>query len=301
MIAGFKTGPRTWEEGKRIVEENGARMAEIWFRVDRASEHEAMFTWFARRDVRLGLHHWSVAAGNLKANLSTANAAVREESLQSVKQTIEIGRQLNCAYVNIHPGAERLERLDLDHGEQDLTDDEATAPEEARELMLAAAAELYAYAQKQEVLLTIETLPGIEAHDSQRQGRYDPGNTPLLTMQKIAKLGPIANDITHTAAAVAHEQQSAERDVLWAGLLEFTQATQQQTRLLHVNTMVPPFDGTDSHNGLLPEDEAAGVFPNREQVAELLALFRGRDDVFLVPEPRERMQENYRALIELIR
>jgi hypothetical protein len=46
MQIGFKTGPRTWEEGKKIVEEEGARLAELWFRVDRASEYDDMLAWF---------------------------------------------------------------------------------------------------------------------------------------------------------------------------------------------------------------------------------------------------------------
>ncbi len=300
MTIGFKTGPRNWEDSKRIVLEDGASMCEVWFNVQKENEYKEMFAWLVKHCVKIGLHHWGLAQGQYKTNLSTHNSAVREESLAQMRRTIEIGGKIGAVYVNVHPGAQWLERIDFSTDDQERVEEEATPPEEARELLLAGARELFVYANERGITFTVETLPGREAHNSaRREGIYDSGNPPLTWIAEIgAQGGYIANDITHSASMVALENNSLPG--MWQGLYEFTNRTQAFTKLLHINSMIPPFDGRDSHNGILPDDFALGAFPSREQIIAILRLFADREDVYVVGEPQmEKTRENYLALLGL--
>lgn len=301
MTLGFKTGPLNWEVAKKIVGEDGATMCEIWFRIDRADEYSDMIAWLTQHGVRIGLHHWGVALGEYKTNLMTNHEKVRQATIAQIKQTIDIGSEINCAYVNIHPGARCLEKIDLTNQSQALVPDSTTRENDARRLLIEAARELTAYAASKKVLLTIETLPGAENHDFiKNEGWYDPGNASLSDMESLVSSNlPMANDITHTASAIA--RVNPEPESMWQKLIDFTNGTKQQTKLIHLNTMTPPFNGTDTHNGLLAEDWEVGAWPSRDQIIQLLSLFKHRDDVYVVPEPKAKAQENYRALKELAR
>ena len=72
-------------------------------------------------------------------------------------------------------------------------------------ILLETAQELNNYAKERGVLLTLETLPGREAYKhGTREPLYDPINVNLDMMIKLADAGiAIANDITHTASALA--------------------------------------------------------------------------------------------------
>jgi hypothetical protein len=210
-----------------------------------------------------------------------------------------VGTEINCAYVNAHPGAALVEELDLDTGRQQPMSDTPTDPEESAALFLAAAEELQAYAEKKGVVLTLETLPGREQYVLRDRSRlYDPQSLPLAVM---AKLGPqgnwLANDITHTLSSIT--PVIAGDAPQWGAFMAFAKQTAPFTRLIHANTLMPPLDGSDTHDGIRAEDFANGVVPSRERIVEFLSLFPNRDDVFLVPEPHENMQANFRALQKL--
>jgi hypothetical protein len=82
--------------------------------------------------------------------------------------------------------------------------------------------------------------------------------------------------------------------------LEKTKKLALQTRLVHINTMPPPFNGTDGHLGILDKDFKKDVFPSREQIKLLLSSFSDRKDVWVIPEPFLDHVENTKALIKLI-
>ncbi|MEK7557143.1 MAG: TIM barrel protein [Patescibacteria group bacterium] len=300
MIIGFKTGPRNWDVAQKIVEEDGATMCEAWFNVGKESEYQEMFAWLQEHSVKIGLHHWGLAQKEFKTNLSTNNSAVRKESLAQMKHTIDIGKEIGAAYVNVHPGARWLERINFSTDDQERVEGSETPPDAARDLLLAGAAELNSYAEERAVLFTVETLPGREAYNSlRREGIYDSGNPPLAWIEEIGSRGGyVANDITHSASVVALADSSPAG--MWQGLLDFTRRVAPHTKLVHVNTMIPPFDGRDSHNGLLPADFSQGSVPTREQIVQLLSLFAQRDDVYVVPEPQIQFtRENFLALKEI--
>ena len=301
MIIGFKTGPKTWNEGRQIVEAHGATFCEIWFNVLRADEYVEPLSWFTDRDVGLGLHYWGMI-DDLKPNYATTNEDVRSRTLAQMKHCIDLGAQYEVGYVNLHPSARQLEKLDVDKGEQSPVPESTTPEERYQELLIAGSLELHEYASSKGVLLTIETIPSRENyryHD--RSSNYDPGNPTLNDSKAIAEAGcNIANDLTHTTSAVAPIcAPDTIRECMATALDAFVEETADSTYLVHANTMVEPFDGTDTHDGVRDVDFANGVFPDRDQVVRVLSAFKHRDDVFIVPEPKANMVENYQALEKL--
>lgn len=300
VTIGFKTGPKNWEIAKRIVEEDGAKMCEVWFNVNKEKEYTEMFEWLGERNVQIGLHHWGVVDGKIKTNLATQDKPVREEGLRQMKRVVDIGRDIGAVYVNVHPGARWQEKIDLEKQEQALIPSSETPVEISSRILIETALELNNYSKTRGVLLTIETMLGREAKNyARREGIYDAGTPPLALMEELTQQGIlIANDITHSAGAIAAADNS--REGMWQKLFDFTKKTAPFTKLLHVNTMRPPFDGRDSHDGLLEDDFAQDFFPSRTQIIELLRIFADREDVFAVPEPQiEKTRENYRALLQL--
>lgn len=299
MLTGFKTGPQTWDIAQKIVTEDNPPLCEIWFQIEKAQEYTTMINWLNRADMKVGLHHWGIALGNHKTNLMTSNSAVRTATIQQIKETINHAAAWGCVYVNAHPGALNLEKINFDTRSQALVPNSATPAAEARKLLLEAAQKLTAYAREKDVTLTLETLPGAEnEHFEVRDNWYDPGNATLADSKMLVKAGIfMANDITHTLSSLARTKTDPE--YMWTELLKFTERTKKQTKLIHLNTMLPPFDGTDTHNGFLPEDIAAGAWPSHDQFIEFLKIFED-SDVFVIPEPHSNMQENYRALKNLI-
>lgn len=301
MQVGFKTGPKTWDEGKRIVEEDGARLCELWFRIDRAAEYDDTLAWLEKHGVRVGLHHWGMVQEKYKTNLATNNDEIRQTTIQQIKDTIDVAADIGGVYVNAHPGAAHLEIKNMTTGEAEPVGEGVTDSEESGALFLQAAEELQIYAKEKGVLLTLETLPGREAfRERDRTRLYDPQNVPLAVMGKLGVQGNfLANDITHTLAALA--AWGKDEAQLEALLLQFTRQAAPFTRLLHVNTLQLPHDGADSHDGVTEADFARNVMPKKELLLQLLSVFAERDDVFLIPEPHSNMQNNYRALQELVK
>ncbi len=301
MQVGFKTGPKTWDEGKKIVLDDRPGLCEVWFRIDKAGDYEDMLAFLGQHEVNVGLHHWGLAAGKYKTNLATSNADIRQETIQQIKDTIDVAAQIGGVYVNAHPGAAQVEELDLEAGTQKPVAGEVTDPEESGALFLTAAEELEGYAKEKNMVLTLETLPAREQYTLHDRTRiFDPQSVPLAVMGKLGVQGNwLANDLTHTLAALGVWETDEVRR--WELFMSFTAATAPFTRLIHANTLVPPYNGTDSHDGVTPEDFARGVAPSRNQFIEIFKLFAGRDDVFVIPEPHSNMQGNFRALQELVK
>jgi hypothetical protein len=302
MIPGFKTGPLSWEEGKSLVLNEKAQMCEIWFRVDKSEEYNEYFKWLAKHQITIGLHHWAVCKGGIKNNLSTHNKEVRNETIAQIKESINISSEYGCVYVNIHPGALFLEKVTLSPWASVLMKNtKPTEETEANKLTLEAAIELDAYAKKKGTMLFVETIPSSECIvGGDRNNVYQPQNTSLEVMKDLAREGiTIANDLAHTAAFIENNTTPSKKD-LWQTLINFTEATHAATKLLHVNTLQPPYNGTDSHDGITDENFAAGVLPNEEQMKEILGIFKERDDIYLVPEPKQNMKENHLALKKMV-
>lgn len=297
MNIGFKTGPKNWEsEGRALAAE--AAVCEVWFDVRRDKEYREMLAELAHQEVRVGLHHWGLVDGKYKTNLATNVRNVREATIEQIKRTIDRGADIDCGYVNAHPGARWLEEQQFSPWRQKLVPGSETEAKEARELFLMAVEELQTYAADRGVLLTMETLPAREVKfgHGQRDAVYDPGNMSLEVLEEMVQSGGwLANDITHTIGQLAVQEN--DRAFMRQELLAFSRRVAEGTRVLHVNTVSPPFNGTDSHDGITPEDFDRGVFPDSSEVRDWLAVFSGRGDVFVIPEPQDGTAiDNYRAL-----
>lgn len=300
MHVGFKTGPRTWEEGKKIIADDKPDFCEVWFRIDKAREYDAMLDHLQSHNVRIGLHHWGLAAGQYKTNLATNRKMVRQESMAQIKDTIDVSARIGGVYVNVHPGAAQLEMIDLYAGRQAPVEGAVTAAEESSSLFWQAAEELQRYAERKKILLTFESLPGREPYFFYDRSRsYDAGSISLAVLGELGAKGAwLANDITHTLAMLSVVE--TEEIGRWNMFMAFTEGAAPFTRLLHANTMTAPYNGTDSHDGLTDQDFANGVRPTREQMRSVLRLFKDRADVWVIPEPRSKMQSNWRALRALV-
>ena len=296
MILGFKTGPKNFEEGQRIVTELGASMCEVWFNVTQHKEYKDMLAWLGKHGVGMGLHHWGVIDGNKKTNLATNNEHIRNETIAQVKKTIDIGADIGCVYVNVHPGAQALETIDFTNWKQTMLDDELTPAEQSRDLLLAAAAELHQYATEKNVTLTFESITAREAVQSDmREQVYNPGNTTLASMELLQAQGNLlANDISHLGTQLLVDGE--DPNIAWEKAMDFSRRTAPATRLIHLNVITPPYNGTDSHDCITDEDFAQETFPSKEGFIDFLTLFTDRDDVYAVPEPKQDVTQNYLAL-----
>ena len=107
----------------------------------------------------------------------------------------------------------------------------------------------------------------------------------------------ITNDFCHTFA----DEFDKPVEQLWQALWEKTRTLAPQTRLLHINTTIPPYNGTDTHNGITAADfQLPGVFPTKEKLIQLLQLFNHRHDVWAINEPSTDHAGNYFSLKNLL-
>ncbi len=299
MKVGFKTGPKSWDEGKTIITRHGAKYVELWYRYDWADRYQDFFDFFAAQGVQSGFHYWGVVEGNILPSFCYDEPNQYRQGIESVKSAIDVASSIGAYYVNAHPGSRVLTKLNNDFNQLSLVPSPITPEDRALDLLQEATQELSAYAESRGVHFLIETIPARDSSswDDLGQSRLKTIETHHASMPMLKRLAQegrlIANDFGHSAAS--HPNQ--DRAIMYADLLAATQALAPQTKLLHINTVLPPFNGTDSHDGILAEDWEAGVFPNEDQLLELLSQFKERPDVWAIPEPKqEKMLDNYLAL-----
>lgn len=301
MKVGFKTGPKTWPEGKEIINRLGARYCELWFRYDQKEKFFSMLVYLQKKKVNAGLHFWAMLPDGTFPNLAFDSGKVVEQTREFIKGTIDIAAKHHFHYVVVHPGSRKLIEIDFEKNEQQIKSEKITPLDLSNKILFENCFLLDRYAQKRGVLFLMETILKLEPTVFYKEeGRFSPIKTLNVSLDSLISLAQqgllVANDLSHTAMNII----SDDRQFLFEQLIIVTKKLAKQTKLLHVNTTRPPFNGADTHNGILLEDFKKGVFPNREQLKILLALFKNRDDVWLIPEPFEKMGENYLALKELV-
>ncbi len=301
MKVGFKTGPKTWPEGKEIINRLGARYCELWFRYDHKEKFYDVLAYLQKKKVNTGLHFWAMLPDGIFPNLAFDSAKLVEQTREFIKGTIDIAARYHCHYVVVHPGSRKLIEIDLEKNEQQIKSEKITPLDLSNKVLFENCFLLDRYAQKRGVLFLMETIlklePTVFYTEERRLNLIKALNVNLDSLISLARQGLlIANDLSHTAMNIITD----DRQFLFEQLIIVTKKLAKQTKLLHVNTTQPPFNGVDTHNGILLEDFEKGVFPNREQLKKILALFKNRDDVWLIPEPLEKMGENYLALKKLV-
>lgn len=323
MISGFKIGLRDWKEKLeqcKALTGSYPAYVEIYFRVDKIPEYDAMFSFLEKNNIKSGLHFWGVLKSSpptgeagIEPNLLSSHKWIQNQSVMLMQSAIKVAASHKCVYLNVHPGALKERTLDLDESAYQMAKLPETTYEEGRKNLLSNAARLSKIAEKYGVLLTFETLPM-----NCPKNWLAPHNAKNLL---IAKQCPVefygdlidngyfvANDFGHTVASIDTNTDryrnlslQENREIVLKHLFDWTKKLAPRTRLIHCNLTLPPFDGVDEHLGLLPEDFAKDSLPKKQELIGLLKIFKGREDIYVLNEPESCHVENYIELVELLK
>lgn len=292
MNLGIKVAP-----GQRSIDDlqhTNVQFAEVWYHANKPDEYRELFAYLKIHAPHSGLHFWGALANDALATIAYPDTTVANESMNLIKQTIDIAANNTFSYVNIHPGTRSLVQLDF----KTVTFKVLTPQKpmtECEPVFLEHAKELHDYAVNRGVVLTIETVPPKTANKWLTTGvRTDPidlGELPMTTLMKAINNGSwFANDFGHTAANCP----SQDTKNIWAMLYDVSKTYASQTKLIHIGFLAPPFNNTDFHdhmdNPLLQTTQAV---PNNNQLIDLLKLFPNRNDVYALVEPMNDHVKNF--------
>lgn len=301
MKIGIKIGPKNW---KKALSETKAKYCEVWFRLNRVKEYTPLFECLNKNKISFGLHFWAMIQGKYLPSLLYSKNDIAAETFRAIKKTINIASQWRATYVNFHPDSYRLTVLDLDNLViKTLDSNELIERKKSFDQLLYYLQNIRIYADKKRVISFSETVPKFLPSDPEnvKTGRLNIQKSEGLETErffKLAKLGyPVCFDIGHTTGQLITNDRKKLFDYLYTSAKKMLPGI----GLVHVTTTIPPFNGTDSHNGILKKDFKKGVLPDRRQLIKLLSLFK-RKDVWLIPEPEiGDMAKNYFELKELVK
>lgn len=297
MQAGIKIGLKEYQQR---ISQTQASVCEVYFRIDQKDRYHKLFDLLKTKGIKAGIHFWGHLKGNLLYNLASPVNYVREQTLSLIKETIDIAAQNQCYYVNVHPGNYCLVEMDLDRGCYGKIS-QFIPKEQGLQTLLENVDILHKYALNRKVLFLVETVSCLDNpfwyDEKTRLKPIDVGYVRVETLIVLASHGYfITNDLGHTLS----DEISENREFLYQKLLEKTKQLAKQTKLIHPNTTKPPFNGTDTHNGLLDEDFKQNVLPTKKQLLEILKIFKKRNDVWLIPEPIKDHEKNYLELEKMV-
>jgi hypothetical protein len=249
--------------------------------------------------IQLNFHHWA-SFDNILAN-PAAPGKLGERTIDSIRETINIAEKYSAGYVVIHPGHTKKNKIN--HKAQCIRPIEEISSLQQAEKMLYKRVELLQnYAAKHKVTLLIETVPKYDPeYWMSAKGRLktiDIGSLPLSTIAKLANAGFfVANDFEHTAS----NSLSNSHSEIYSFSLEQTKYLAPCTKLLHLGYLIPPFNGTDYHGDLSnPEFDTSYALPNKNEMRELLKIFKGKSNIWVIPEPRSDHIGSYSVAQKLI-
>ncbi len=294
-------GPEDWLSRYKQTQ---AAYCEVWYNVLEPRRYREVFSYIQAKSIHTGLHFWGTIAGKWEPNI--AHPKYLEKTLNLIKLSIDEAAKHQFSYVNIHCGNRKLIKIDL-QTQLFLPDDESDELplEQAETFQQQSLLELTSYATNKGILLLVETIPantatqGVTNNTTARLQVTSQYSLPVASIIRRAEQDSIfiTNDFCHTFA----DEFDKPLETLWQALWSKTTALEPFTKLLHINTVIPPHNGTDSHHGITTADfKLPGIFPTRDQYIELLKFFKTRDDVWAINEPSDNHVENYRALVKLI-
>lgn len=276
-------------------------LAEVWFNINEKERYTALFDELKRRNCDVGLHFWGMCNDGISPNIAYPDGAILAQSMDLMRQTIDVAAEHGFSYVNIHPGAAALSKINYQKQRCNLISNPVDMDASIR-LFLKNVKTLHTYAKSKNVILTVETVP-IRITDGwyDAKARLIPKDIyelPPTAIVQAANAGLwVANDFSHTAAGVITENP----DVVWTYLRGITMSLAPQTRLIHIGFAMPPYNGTDNHDMLdNPILHTAHAVPNIHQLKDLLKLFINRDDVWILAEPKEGHVKNYFLVKKLL-
>jgi hypothetical protein len=292
MKLGIKVAPNN--TSKQDLEQTHASFTEVWFNILEKDRYNDLFTILHAYAPHSGLHFWGALANGYMTSIAYPDTAVIRESMQLIRDTIDIASNHGFSYVNIHPGTRTLYTMNYQL-QQYAVHTPCVPVNVAEPIFLENMVELTHYAQNHGILLTVETVPCRSANNwLKTNGRTDPidlGELPIESLVHAQALGiAIANDFGHTAAFIP----DATSDQTWDHLHTYTALLAAATRLIHIGFLIPPFNGTDCHDMLQnPLFETSHAIPNHEQILSLFRMFTHRPDIYALVEPREDHAGNY--------
>lgn len=300
ITVGLKVGPASWEHTLKLVK---PPFVEIWFRLDWYKKYQPLFNYLQKNQIKFGLHYWATIDNHYFPCLLYLGKDIAKKTFQTICQTIDIASSVKASYVNFHPESYRLCALDLDKSTiAVVNENEPIDREKSFNQLLDYLKKINQYANLRCVTAFIETVPKYTPADfgNMQAGRMKIQKSEGLETEnffEIAKLGyPICFDIGHTLGQIITEDKTK----LYNYVLQAAKKMCSTIGLIHITTNLSPFNGVDSHNGILPEDFAKGVVPSKQQLIEILSLFKEKE-VILIPEPQiDKMIANYFALQKIV-
>jgi sugar phosphate isomerase/epimerase len=281
------------ESLKRLADSD-APFAEVWFNVNNENAYSELFGALKQRSCGIGLHFWGILPHSIAPNIAYPDSKIIRQSMALMRRTIDIAMRHGCTYVNIHPGASALAKVNYSKERYDCITDPVET-DRSIGIFLEHATLLHEYAKSHGVTLTVETVPAkITDGWYNARARLKPKNLyelPVAAIIAAAKAGlAVANDFCHTAANIISDDANA----VYTFLYGTTKLLCTRTRLIHLGFVMRPFNGTDNHDELdNPVLKTPDAVPNAKQMTELLGLFKNRDDVYVIAEPKNHHVKNY--------
>jgi sugar phosphate isomerase/epimerase len=277
---GIKVGPQGWRE--KLAGPLQVGHAEVYFDLARLEAYAPLFAWLKERGMEAGLHASSVLPDGLMPNLGSADGEVRVGSAALLRWTIDVAAEAGMAHVVVHPGSCR--DWGIGDGRTYMRGEEAT-PEARDRAITDALLRLDSYAGARGVALLAENMPGYDFAAYDPPDRDPPIDVGFVRYPLLAALGArgmgLCVDVGHLYAEMSAQAPGVDPT---PQVMVATRALAPYAQLVHLSTVVPPWNGTDSHNGFLEADYALGAIPIRGQLMAWLALFEG-DGLCAVPEP----------------
>ena len=294
MKLGIKVGPS--RNNEHDIEETHPAFVEVWFDITKADDYDDLFSYLDKQHIPFGLHFWGKTRDGIWPTIAYPDASIIKESMNLMRETIDITARHNGLYVNIHPSP--YAKITVDYPKQRYT--VLTPPSDlpaATHRFMDNVLQISAYAKDHNVLLTIETTSlrvanrWIDDPVDSRSHAFPIFELPIAVFPEIQKHGlAIANDFGHTASSMISDDPNAVRQYL----TEKTQEFLPSTKLLHLGFIIPPYSGMDFHDELdNPIFDTQKAIPDKNQFLELLKLFSKQPDVLALVEPRLNHAKNF--------
>lgn len=298
MHIGIKVGP---DDGIEVLQKSQAKYVEVWYRVDWKEKYLSLIKYMQDKDITFGLHFWGMVDGKYFPNLVYFKDGIIEKTEKLIKLCIDDAAEFGAFYVNYHPESYRKMILNLDTSTMAIEPRMEVNEREGYESLLNYSLQLKKYADLKHIQLYVETVPPfVPSNFGNDEGRLEPVHSKGMETGKLIELGKQGVSITYDIEHAGAHYFNLSRQEAYQKMLEETRAIAPYTKLLHIGTTVQPFNGTDSHNGILEEDFRQNVFPNKKQLINIVNQFKNNEDIMMIPEPhKEKMIENYFALQKL--
>lgn len=300
MKLGIKVAPGTaW---KSNIEASRPRMVEIWYNASRPADYDEMFAYLSTEGMDIGLHYWGALPNQILTNISYPDSNVAKPSLELMYGTIDVAAKHKCVYVNVHPDLYSLLSVNFDTMDIRVASEQANQ-ETMNSTFIERITALHTYARSKGVVLTVETVPMRDTPswkpDRDRSTAIDIHQMPMGVFLDLATRGiAIANDFSHTASNVI----SDDRRTIWRYLYDTTKALAPATQLIHLGFIVPPYNGVDFHDSLENTVlDTPDAIPNKKQMIDILKLFKNRDDIWILVEPKTDHVKNYFLAGEILK